>query len=99
MDDSGPTHQVGTFSNNADDLHIGGILPVVYSRDYLATLCTSVHSIEQGSQVYDTLLEEFPKGYGNTFDDEHCVSSIDRWPIREDHTGFRGHAASMCPGS
>ena len=99
MDDSGPTHQVGTFSSSADDLHTGGILSVVYSRDCPATWCTSVYSIGQGSQIYDTLLEEFPKVYGNTVDDEHYVSSIDRWPIGEDHTGFRGHAASMRPGS
>ena len=32
MGDSGPAHKVGTFSSRADDLHIGEILPVVYSR-------------------------------------------------------------------
>ena len=25
--------------------------------------------------------------------------STDRWSVGEDHTGFRGHAASMCPES
>ena len=99
MGDSGPSHQVGTFPSSADDLHIGGILPVVYSRDCPGTWSTSVHSIEQGSQVYGTLLEEFPKGHGEIVDDEHCVSSADRWSVREDHTGFRGHAASMHPRS
>ena len=99
MGDSGSAHLVSTFSGSADDLHTGGILPVVYWRDCPATWHTSVHSIGQGSQVYGTLLEEFPKGYGDTVDDEHCISSADRWSIREDHAGFRGHAASMCFGS
>ena len=54
-----------------DNLHTGGILPVVHSRDCLATWSTSVHSIEQGSKVYGTLLEELPKGHGDTVDDEH----------------------------
>ena len=30
MGDSGPDHEVGTFSSRANDLHIGEILPVVY---------------------------------------------------------------------
>ena len=45
MGDSGPTHEVGTFSSRADDLHIGEILPVVYSRDSSATWSTSIHSV------------------------------------------------------
>ena len=53
------------------------------------TWSSSVHSIGQGSQVHDTLLEEFPEGHGNAVDNEHCVSSIDRWSVGEDHTGFR----------
>ena len=32
MGDSGPAHKVGTFSSRADDLHIGEILSIVYSR-------------------------------------------------------------------
>ena len=72
---------------------------VVYLRDCPATWSTNVYSIRQGSQVYDTLLEEFPKGYGDTVDYEHCVSSLDRWSIGEDHKGFKGHAASMRPRS
>ena len=74
-------------------------MSVVYSRDCPATWSTNVHSIGQRSQVYSTLLEEFLKGYRDTVDGEHCVSSVDRWLIREDHIGFRGHAASMRPGS
>ena len=45
MGDSGPTHEVGTFSSLADDLHIGEILPVVRSRDSPATWDTSIHSV------------------------------------------------------
>ena len=39
------------------------------------------------------------KGYGDIADDEHDVSSTDKWSVREDHTGFRGHAVSMRPVS
>ena len=74
-------------------------MPVVYSRDCPATWSTSVQSIGQRSQIYGTLLEELPEGHGDTVDDEHRFSSIDIWSVREDHTGFRGHATSMCPGS
>ena len=45
MGDSGPAHEVGTFSSHADDLHIGEILPVVYSRDSPATWSISIHSV------------------------------------------------------
>ena len=45
MGDSGPAHEVGTFSSRADDLHIGEILPVVHSRDSPATWSTSIHSV------------------------------------------------------
>ena len=45
MGDSRPAHEVGTFSNHADDLHTGGILLVVYPRDYPATWSANVHSV------------------------------------------------------
>ena len=45
MGDSGPTHEVDTFSNLADDHHIGEIMPVVYSRDSPTTWGTSIHSV------------------------------------------------------
>ena len=91
MGDSGPAHEVGTFSSHADDLHIGEILPVVYSRDSPATRSTSSYSV--------ALLEEFPKGYGHMTDHEYNLPPTDRWPVKEDHSGIRGHAASMRPGS
>ena len=53
-------------------------LCIVYSRDCSATWSTSVHSIGQGPQNYDTLLEEFPTDHEDTVDDKHCVSSADR---------------------
>ena len=98
MGDSGPAHQVGTLLGSADNLHIGGILQVIYARDCPVTWSTSVHSIGQGSQVHGTLFEEFPEGHGDVVDDEYCVSSIDGWSVGEDHAGLRGHVASMCPG-
>ena len=55
--------------------------------------------ILQGSQIHDTLLEEFLEGHKDVVNDEHCVSSTDGWPVGKDHTGFGGHAASMRPGS
>ena len=39
------SQKVSTFYNRADDLHIGQILPVVYSRDSPTTWSTSIHSI------------------------------------------------------
>ena len=45
MGDSGPTHEVGTFSSRADDIHIGGILPVVYLRDRPTTWSASIYSV------------------------------------------------------
>ena len=97
MGDSGSAHEVGTFSCCVDDLHTGGILSVVCPRDCPATWSTSVHSV--GSQVYDTLLEEFPEGHGDIVDYEHCISSVNRWSVGEDHIDFRGHTVSMRPGS
>ena len=73
-------------------------MQVIHARDCSVTWSTSVYSIGQRSQVHDTLLEEFPEGHGDAIDDEHYVSSIDRWSDGEDHTGLRGHAVSMCPG-
>ena len=74
-------------------------MPDVYSRNCPATWSASLYRIEQGPQNYGTLLKEFPKGHEDTVDDEHYVSSADRWSVGDDHTDFRGHAASMRPGS
>ena len=97
--DYGLAHQIDTFSGCTDDLHTGGILQEIYTRDCPVTWSASLYRIRPGSQVYGSILEEFPKSNGNTGDDEHYFSSTDRWPVREDYTGFKGHAASMCPGS
>ena len=45
MGDNGPTHEVDTFSNRADDLRLGEILSVVYSRDSPITWSTGMYSI------------------------------------------------------
>ena len=87
MGDTGPAHQVGTFSGCVDDLHTGGILHVIHTRDSPVTWSASLYHIRLRSQVYSSLLEEFPESHGNTVDDEHCFSSTDRWPVGEDHTG------------
>ena len=96
---SGPTHQVGTFSGRADDLHTGGILQVVYTGDSTVAWSSSLHSIGSGSSVYGSVLEEFPEGHGDTTFIEYRFSSSDGWSIRADYSDFRGHAASMSLGS
>ena len=45
MGDSGPAHEIGTFSSHADDFLLGEILSAVYSRDSPATWGTDIHSI------------------------------------------------------
>ena len=79
MGDSGPAHEVGIFSSCVDDLHTGGILPVVYLRDRLATWSASIHSVGQRPEVYSALLEELPKGYGDMTDHEYNLPPTDRW--------------------
>ena len=96
MGDSGTTHQVGTFPRNLDDLHTRGILLVIHTKDCPVTWSTNVHSIRQGSEVHDTLLEEFLEGHGDVVENEYCVSSTKEWSVGEDHIGLRGHAESMC---
>ena len=43
--------------------------------------------------------KSFQKGYGHTIDHEYNFPPADKWSVREDHTGVRGHVASMRPGS
>ena len=64
-------------------------------RYYLVTWSTSVHSIESGSQVYDSFLEECPASHRDTVDDGHNFSSPDGRLVREDHSNVRGHATGM----
>ena len=99
MGGSRPAHEVGTFPSRADDLHTGGILLVVHPRDRPATWSASIHSAEQRPEVYNALLEEFLKGYGGMADHEYNLPPTHRWSVREGHTGVRGHAGSMRPGS
>ena len=96
---SGPTHQVGTFSGRADDLHTGGIMPVVYTGDSTVAWSSGLHSIGSRSSVYGSVLEEFPEGHGDEAFDEYHFSSSDGWLIRADYSDFRGHATSIRPGS
>ena len=81
LGDSRLAHEVDTFLSCAEDLHTGGIFPVVYPRDRLATWSASVHSVGQRLEVYDALLEEFPKGHGHTTDHEYTFPPIDKWSI------------------
>ena len=49
------------------------------------------------SPVHGLVLEEFPEDHGDTTEDEHSVSSVDRRTVKEDYPGFGGHAVSMRP--
>ena len=99
MGDSRPTHEVGTFSSRADDLHTRGIIPFIYLRDRLATLSANIHSVGHRPKVCGILLDEFPKGYGDAIDDEHRLPPTDIRSIGDDHTGVKRHAKSIRPGS
>ena len=52
---------------------------------------------------WDLSLPQVVYEYEDVFLDElpglPPLSSTDRWSVGEDHTGFRGHVISMCPGS
>ena len=74
-------------------------MQVVYTRDSPVTWGSSIHSIRSGSQVYGSFLGEFPISHGDTVNDEHNFSSLDKQSIREDHLDIRGHAMGMCLGS
>ena len=74
-------------------------MQVIHIRDRPVTWSVSLCRIRPGSQVYDSLLEEFPKRHGNSVDDEHYFSSTYRRPVENDHTGFGGHATGMRPRS
>ena len=52
----------------------------------------------QGSHIYGTLLEEFPKGHEDTVDDEHNISSSNIWSVKDDHTYFKGHVIHATVG-
>ena len=99
MGDNGPAHEVSTFFSGADDLHTGGILSVVHPRDRLATWSANIHSVGQRPEIYSTILKELPKGYGDPVDHEYSLPPTNRRSVGEDHTGVRGHVASMRPGS
>ena len=82
---SGPTHQVGTFSGRANDLHTGGILQVVYTGDSMVSWSASLYSIGSRSSVYGSVLKEFTEGHWDTTIDEYRFSSSDEWSIRVDY--------------
>ena len=52
-------------------------MQVVHMRDCTVAWSPSLHSIGSGSQVYSSILEEFPESHGNTVEDEYCFSSTD----------------------
>ena len=71
----------------------------IYMRDCSVTWSANIYRIGPGSQVYGSVLEEFPESHGNTIDDEHYFSSTNRHSVRKTYTGFGIHATRMRPGS
>ena len=99
MGDRGPAHKVGTRFCCADDLHSGGILQVIHTRDCLVTWSVTLYGIELGSHAYNSFLGELPTSLGDIVDNEHRFSSSDGWSVKYDHPDFRGHATSVRPRS
>ncbi|XP_073024398.1 uncharacterized protein [Primulina eburnea] len=52
----------------------------------------------QRSEVRLALLEELSRGHGDESNPKYCLSPPNRWANGEDHTNFRGYAASMRSG-
>ena len=95
-------HFIGTgcyISSHVVDLHTRGILLIVYSRYRPPTWSVGIHSVGQRPEVYGALLEEFPKGFGDTTYHEYSLSHAYRWSVKEEYTGVRGYVANMRPGS
>ena len=59
MGDSGPTHEVNTFSIRANDLNTGGILLVVYSGD-----CPATWSVSRDPRFMVHFWKSFQKAIG-----------------------------------
>ena len=87
------------FFGYEDDLHSGGILQVIHTRDCPVTWSSSLYSIIEGSWVYNSFLRELPTNHGDTVNDEHRFASPNGWSIIGDHLDVRGHVESMRPGS
>ena len=64
MGDSGPAHQVSTFSSYANDLHTGGILQVIHTRDRPVAWSVSLYRIRPGSKVYAHFWKSFQRTMG-----------------------------------
>ena len=91
----GPAHKVGTLFSYADDLHSGGILQVIHTRDCPVRWSASLYSIRPRSQVYNSFMGEFPASLGDTVDDENNFSSPYKRSVIKDHPDVRGHATSV----
>ena len=85
MGDRVPALKVDTLFGCVDDLHSGGIIHVIHTRDCPVTWSANIYSIGLGSQVYSSFLGELPASHGDTVYDEHHFSSPDRRPVKEDH--------------
>ena len=64
-------------------------MQIVHTGDCPVAWVASIYSIELGSQVYDSFLEEFPVSHGDTVDDEYCFFIPNERSVEEDHPDFR----------
>ena len=69
----------------------------LYIREIVQLYVVSV-SIGSESPVHGSVLEEFPEGHEDTYEDEHSVSPINGRTVKEDYPSFGGHAVSIRPG-
>ena len=67
----------------------------LYIHDIIRVHGVPVSIVSNRDPRFTSLLEEFPKSHEDTIDDEHNISSLDRWLVGEDHTDFRGHSTCM----
>ena len=52
-------------------------MQVVHTRDCTVAWSASLYSVRSGSQVYSSILEEFPESHGDIVEDDYCFSSTD----------------------
>ena len=99
MGDSRLTHEVSKFLAVRMTFTLEEFCRLYIRENRPTTWSASIHSVRQRPEVYDAHLEEFPKGYRDKVGHEYSLPPTDRRSVEEDHTGIRGHPASMRPGS